>query len=155
VSTGDAPIINNVDYRNSGVILSVTPRISGEDRIVLEVSQEVSSVVRTETSGINSPTIQQRRFESTLVVRNGGVVAVGGLISRSRNRGNSGIPGVKDIPVLGRLFQSSTNDVGRTELIVLLSAKILKDSAQTDRAMQDLLADMTEIQARGLLDAPS
>jgi len=151
-TSGDAPVINNVDYRNSGVILSVTPRISGEGRIVLEVSQEVSSVVKTETSGINSPTIQQRKFESTLVVKDGGVVALGGLISRSRNRGDSGVPGLKNVPGLGNLFKTSSDDTGRTELIVLLSAKIMRDDASSNAAMQDLLADMKELQARGLLN---
>lgn len=149
---GNAPVVNNVDYRNSGVILSVTPRISGENRIILEVSQEVSSVIQTKSSGIDSPTIQQRKFESTLTLRDGGVVALGGLISRTRNEGNSGIPGLKDVPGLGRLFKTSTRDVARTELIVLLRAKVMTEADQSDSAMRNLFNDMRELNARGLLD---
>lgn len=150
--TTNAPIINNVDYRNSGVILSVTPRISGEDRIILEVSQEVSSVIQTKSSGIDSPTIQQRKFESTLTLRDGGVVALGGLISRTRNEGNTGVPGLKDVPGLGRLFKTATRDTARTELIVLLRARVMTEADQSDAAMRNLFNDMRELNARGLLD---
>ena len=153
-TTGDAPLVSNIDYRNSGVILTVTPRISGDDRVVLDVAQEVSSVVKTLTSGIDSPTIQQRKLESALMLSDGGVVALGGLISRSRDTGNSGIPGLKDIPGVGHLFKSSTRNVARTELIVLMKAKILRDAAGTDAAMTALLADLREVQARGLLHGP-
>jgi general secretion pathway protein D len=150
--TPNAPVINSIEYRNSGVILSVTPRISGEDRVTVDVSQEVSSVVQTKTSGIDSPTIQQRRLQSTLVLNDGGVVALGGMISRSRNAGTSGIPGLKDIPGLGALFRSTTRDENRTELIVLLKVKIIRDAAGSTAALADLLADLREIKARGLLN---
>lgn len=153
-STAGAPLISTVDYRNSGVILSVTPRISGDDRIVVDVSQEVSSVVRTDTSGIDSPTIQQRQLSSTLVLSNGGVVALGGLISRTQNRGDRGVPFAKDIPGLGALFRTSSRNQTRTELIVLLSARIISDPVSVKSAMTDLMADMQELQARGLIHAP-
>jgi len=153
-STADdnAPIVNSVAYRNSGVILSVTPRISGEDRVTVEVSQEVSSVVQTRSSGIDSPTIQQRRLESTLTLWDGGVVALGGLMSRTRDRGNSGIPGLKDVPGLGHLFRTSSRNEGRTELIVLLKVRIIRDQAGAAASMTDLASDLREIRARGMLD---
>jgi general secretion pathway protein D len=151
-STPNAPVINNVDYRNSGVILNVTPRVAGENRIVLDISQEVSSVVQTDTSGIDSPTIQQRKFESTLTLRDGGVVALGGLISRTRNSGNTGIPGLKDVPGLGRLFSTNNHEGARTELIVLLRARVMVEPDQSDGVMRSLFDDMRELKARGLLD---
>lgn len=151
-AAGNAPIVSNVDYRNSGVILKVTPRISGENRVTLDVVQEVSTVVPTSTSDINSPTIQQRKLESTLVLSDGGLVAIGGLISRSRNLGGSGIPGLMRIPFVGALFQSTDNTHDRTELIVLLSARIIHDEASTKAANASLERDLTEIKARGMLD---
>ncbi|MDR6624328.1 type II secretion system secretin GspD [Caulobacter segnis] len=150
--SNNTAIINNVDYRDSGVILSVTPRISGENRIILDVSQEVSSVIQTRSSGIDSPTIQQRKFQSTLTLRDGGVVALGGLISRTRNEGNSGVPVLKDIPGVGRLFKTATRDTARTELIVLLRARVMTEADQSDTAMRNLFNDMRELNARGLLD---
>lgn len=146
-----APVVATIEYRNTGIILEVTPRINGDDRIKLVIAQEVSSVSKTTTSGIDSPTIQQRRMESALLVRDGGTVALGGLISSTQNASDSGIPLVKDIPLVGSLFKTSGTDGRRTELIVLLSVHIMRDDAAADRVMGDLLADMTEIQARGLL----
>jgi general secretion pathway protein D len=150
-STNDAPVIATVEYRNTGIILEVTPRINGENRIMLTITQEVSSVSRTTTSGIDSPTIQQRRMESSLLIRDGGVVALGGLISSTRNKSDSGVPLLKDVPFLGSLFKTQGTDGRRTELIVLLKATIMRDDEGVERVMKDLLADMTEVQARGLL----
>ena len=150
-TTGTAALINTVDYRNTGVILNVTPRITGDNRVVLDVAQEVSSVAKTLTSGIDSPTIQQRKFESTLVLDNGAVVALGGLISRTRTHNDVGMPGLSKIPYLGTLFKSDSRDESRSELIVLLTAKIITDQPGASRAMADLLADLYEIQARGLV----
>lgn len=153
-TTDRGALVNTVDYRSTGVILNVTPRITGGDRVVLDVSQEVSSVGRTSTSGIDSPTIQQRRFESTLVLEDGGTVALGGLISTTRSNNNSGVPWLKDVPGVGGLFSTRNRDQSRSELIVLLSARIIGDKASAGRAMADLAADMTELQARGLLPKP-
>lgn len=150
-ATVNSALINTIDYRNTGVILSVTPRITGEDQVALDVSQEASSVSKTVTSGIDSPTIQQRRFASTLIVQDGGVVALGGLISSNKTTGRSGVPGLKDVPMLGSLFRSDSDNVTRTELIVLLKARILRDQAANNAALADLAHDMTELQGRGLL----
>lgn len=150
-SSANASLVSTVDYRSTGVILSVTPRVTGDNQVILEVSQEVSSVAKTSTSGIDSPTIQQRRFESALLIRNGGVVALGGLISSTRTTSRTGVPGLKDTPVLGALFRSDGHSQSRNELIVLLSAKIIDDAAASDRALADLAADMHELQSRGLL----
>lgn len=147
----DSALINTVDYRSTGIILTVTPRVTGDDQLVLEVSQEVSSVARTVTSGIDSPTIQQRRFESALVLHDGGVVALGGLISTQKTTSDSGVPGLKDLPVAGALFRSSSRNGGRSELIVLLKAKIIRDRTTTEAVMKELIADMKELQARGLV----
>jgi general secretion pathway protein D len=146
-----SPIVSTVDYRSTGVILNVTPRISGEDKIMIDVAQEVSSVAQTTTSGIDSPTIQQRKLESTLVLKDGGVVALGGLIGTTKNYSDAGTPLLKDIPGLGALFKTQKRNGRRTELIVLLSAKIMKDDSSTDRVMTDLMSDMQEIQSRGLV----
>lgn len=149
--TPDAPRVVNVQYRDTGVILTVTPRISGENTVVLTITQEVSAVAKTTTSGIDSPTIQQRRFESTLMLRDGEAVALGGLISSTRSNGDSGVPYLKDVPVLGSLFKSQDRDERRTELIVLITARVMHSPDDTGPVMADMLADLKEIQVRGLL----
>lgn len=150
-TTSNPAIVSTVEYRDTGVILEVTPRISGDDKVVVEVVQEVSAVAKTVTSGIDSPTIQQRKLESTLVLQDGAVVALGGLISHRRSDSDSGVPGLKDVKLLGNLFKSRSNDAARTELVVLLKVRIMRDPNASSQVTQDLLADMREIESRGLL----
>ena len=149
--TASAPLVNTVDYRNTGVILKVTPRITGSDTVLLDISQEVSSVSATTSSSINSPTISERHLESSLMLADGSVVALGGMISSTRSKGNTGIPVLMNLPGVGPLFRTSTNDSSRTELVVLLTAKIIHDRPGADKAMSDLFADMQDLKAHGLL----
>lgn len=151
VTAGDSPIVNSVAYRSTGVILNVTPQITDEDNILLTVDQEVSNVSSTTSSDINSPTIQQRKFGSTVVLRNGGTVALGGLISTTRGKGSSGAPFLSAIPVIGTLFGTQTHTNDRSELIVLLNAQIISDQTSSDAAMANLMADLHEISSRGLV----
>ncbi|MEN0653411.1 MULTISPECIES: secretin N-terminal domain-containing protein [Hyphobacterium] len=142
VSDPDAPIVNSVQFRDTGVVLTVTPRISPDGSVTMLVSQEVSSVAETTTSGIDSPTIQQRRFESTVTVQDGQTVALGGLIRSSRTISRSGVPYLQDAPVIGNLFRDNTNSVRRTELIVFLTPRVIRsseDAAIATAAMRDRL----------------
>ena len=150
-TTSSPAIVNTVEYRDTGVILEVTPRISGEDKVVVDIAQEVSGVAKTVTSGIDSPTIQQRKLASTLVLQDGAVVALGGLISHRTTDSNSGVPGLKDVKLLGNLFKSKSKEGSRTELVVLLTVRIMRDPAASSLMTRDLLADMREIESRGLL----
>jgi len=148
-----SPLVNTVDYRSTGVILKVTPRVTGDSRITMDVDQEVSEVAATTTSSINSPTISQREFQSTLILDDGAVVALGGLISGTKGRTYSGIPYLMNIPVAGALFRSNSLTNDRSELIVLLTAKIVRDRSGSDRVIADLLADMHDIDVHDLLHA--
>jgi general secretion pathway protein D len=147
--TTSAPVVNSVDYRNTGVILKVTPRITGTDTILLDVSQEVSSVEPTTSSSINSPTIQQRELESTVILNDGGVVALGGMITSSKSTGNTGIPVLMNVPGLGSLFRSTTNNLDRTELIILITAKIIHNRAESDKTKDEMLTDMKALKGNG------
>lgn len=126
VSSPGAPVINTIDLRDTGVILRVTPRVNDSGTVTLDISQEVSDVARTTTSGINSPTIQQRRLTSVVATRSGQMVALGGLIRDSTTQGRSGIPLLSQIPVLGGLFGNHTTNNSRTELIILLTPTVIR-----------------------------
>jgi general secretion pathway protein D len=89
------------------VILSVTPRINESGRVQLEIEQEVSAVVKTTSSGIDSPTIQQRRVKTTVVVNDGEVLALGGMIQEQANKTSNQIPLLGDIPGLGAAFSGT------------------------------------------------
>jgi general secretion pathway protein D len=124
-----APIVNTIQFRDTGVILKVTPRVNEGGLVLMDISQEVSDVARTTTSGIDSPTIQQRKFNSSVSVQNGETIALGGLIRDRRVGGDSGIPVLKDIPWLGNLFKTTTDSDNRTELVVLITPRVARSQA--------------------------
>lgn len=146
VTDPDAPIVNQTVYRDTGVILTVTPSVRSGGVIELKVDQEVSQVARTTSSGIDSPTIQQRRIESKLVVPSGRSVALGGLISTTRTDTKSGVPLLKDIPLLGRLFRTEEQILQRTELIVLLTPRVLAEPDAAVEATDQLRAAFRDLE---------
>ena len=134
----DAPTVNEVEQRDTGVILTVTPRVNAGGLVILEVVQEVSDAVQTESSAIDSPTIRKRKLESTIAIQSGETVALGGLIRNEREDVSRGIPILSDIPILGNLFTAVDDQDVRSELIVLLRPVVIRDSSDA-RAITDEL----------------
>jgi general secretion pathway protein D len=131
-------LVNSVQFRDTGIVLRVTPRISKGGTVFVEVNQEVSSAIPTTTSGIDSPTIQQRKISSTVAVQDGDSIALGGMIRQSDTNSDSGVPVLKDIPVVGNLFSSTSKTGARTELLIFLRPRIIRNSAAA-REMTDQL----------------
>lgn len=131
-------IVNSVQFRDTGIVLRVTPRISKGGTVFVDVNQEVSSAIPTTTSNIDSPTIQQRKISSTVAVQDGDSIALGGMIRQSDTHSDSGVPVLKDIPVVGNLFSSTNNTGARTELLIFLRPRIIR-SAAAAREMTDQL----------------
>ncbi len=145
--TGDsnAPLVNTIQFRDTGVILSITPHINDGGLIILDVTQEVSEVAETRSSGIDSPTIQQRRISSTIAVQNGETVALGGLIRESTTVSNSGLPLLKDIPVIGKVFSTDSNVKRRTELIILITPRVMRNAYESRRVVDSLLEEFENL----------
>lgn len=128
--------LQTIQYRNTGVILKVRPTIFSDDRIDLDVMQEVSAARQTST-GVNiSPTFSQRKVETKLTLREGNTVMLAGLISSQDTRSESGVPLLKDIPVLGQLFKNDQRTSERTELVVLITPYVISDDTDA-RAVTD------------------
>lgn len=134
----DLTVVNSVQLRDTGILLRVTPRIGKSGTVFVEVKQEVSAAVETETSGIDSPTIQQRKLATTVAVQDGDSIALGGLIRDSHNYGDSGVPFLKDVPLLGKLFGTTNVTGDRTELLIFLRPRIIRSPAGA-REMTDEL----------------
>ncbi|KNG93924.1 hypothetical protein ATO11_11475 [Pseudaestuariivita atlantica] len=144
-----APVVNTISFRDTGIILRVKPRVSRTGQVILDIEQEVSSVSNTTTSGIDSPTISQRRIETNVVVTDGQTIALGGLIEESRNRTNTKVPGAGDVPILGTLFRNRRDTVGRTELLVLITPRVVRDGHESRRITSELRSRITG--ANGLI----
>ena len=138
--SANAPVINSVDYRETGVILEVTPRVNSGGLVTIDISQEVSAIdtAATQNSQIPSPTFSQRTVKSRVVVQDGQTIGLAGLISDTASRGSSGIPWLKDIPLLGLLAGSQKNTRGRTELLVLITPHVVHDQRDARALTEDL-----------------
>lgn len=141
----DAPIVNDIEYRNTGVILTVRPKVTSDGLVVLDVIQEVSDVIPTVTSGIVSPTIQQRRFDSTVAVASGETVILGGLTSRDTELGRTGVPLLSSIPLVGNAFTSRANKRTRTELLVLITPKVIRDQRSARAATDEMRTKLLDL----------
>jgi general secretion pathway protein D len=130
VTDPDSPIVNNITFRDTGVILAVTPRVNDAGRVVLEIEQEVSNVAKTTSSGIDSPTIQQRRIKTTVAVTDGEMLALGGLIQERDNGDRTQVPILGNLPVLGAAFRSKSDTINRTELLVIIRPLVVRDASE-------------------------
>lgn len=124
---GTGGVLQSIQYRSTGVILKVTPIIHAGERIDLDISQEVSSAESTTTGVSTSPTISTRKVDTKLSLRDGATVLLGGLISSSKTQGESGIPLLKDIPVMGQIFRTNNDTDAKTELLILITPYIVAD----------------------------
>ncbi|MBA8882032.1 type II secretion system secretin GspD [Phyllobacterium myrsinacearum] len=127
VGNSDAPIINTIELKDTGIILSVTPRVNSSGRVMLDIQQEVSDVVKTTSSGIDSPTIQQRKISTKVSVNDNETLALGGLIQQKNSLTRSKVPLLGDIPVLGNAFKNKTDSIKKTELIIFIKPRIVRD----------------------------
>jgi general secretion pathway protein D len=132
------PLVNTIDYRSTGVILQVSPRINVNGNVILEVDQEVSNVAANANAATLTPTLTQRKIKSTISVASGQSVLLGGLISETQQRSRSGIPVLEEIPYLGNLFSQNDRSTVRTELIVFIQPQIIRDSVDAYKVAEEL-----------------
>ena len=137
--TANAPIVNSVNYQQTGVIMEVTPRVNSGGLVTLDIMQDVSSVATTITTpGLTSPTFNERNVNSRVVVQDGQTVGLAGLITDTATTGNQGIPWLKDVPLLGLLAGNQNNARERTELLVLITPHVIHDQRDARALTNDL-----------------
>ena len=130
VAAPDAPIVNSIEFRHTGVLLNITPRVSDDGRILLEIDQEISDAKATTSSTIDSPTIQQRRIKTTVAVNDGGTIVLAGMMQDKATRTRQQVPLIGDIPLIGNAFKNKDDAVVRTELLIAISPHVVKDNRQ-------------------------
>ncbi len=131
-------LVNTVQFRDTGVILRVTPRVSASGTINMEIEQEVSNVVQAIDSGQLTPTISQRKVKSAIVAQSGETIVLGGLISEEETRTNAGLPVLSRIPILGYAFSRTEKSMVRKELLVLITPKVVRNAAEARRVTREL-----------------
>lgn len=137
-------ITSNLQYKDTGVSLEVTPSVNAGNLVTMTVNQSVTDV------GAKDEVTQQRSFlqrqvSSRVAVRSGESIVMGGLIQESATKGKSGVPWLHDIPVVGNLFGSTNTDGARTELIVIITPRVVRTDVDVREVGDSLRQHMGQI----------
>lgn len=134
-STGSTSTVSNpfqtIERKDVGLTLKVKPQISESGTVRLQIFQEVSSVVGTSANNANGPTTNKRSIESTVLVDDGAIIALGGLIEDSYSAGSDRVPVFGDLPYVGSLFRYDSRKRSKTNLIIFLRPVILRDGVSS------------------------
>ncbi len=129
-STTDSPILQSISYRKTGVRLSVKPVVHASGNVDIEIDQELSEAGKDDNSDIGSPSVFNRKIQTTVSLQDGGSILLGGLISSRKDRGNVGVPWFGKLPLLGKLFSADSNSSLRTELMVMIVPYVIDTPAE-------------------------
>jgi cell division septation protein DedD len=145
--TGTAtPLTSNaIQYRNTGVILTIIPQVNSQGLVNLQVKQEVSAVGVPNFGSTGSPSFTTRDAETTAVVQDGDTLAIGGIIQDQKTRSRSGVPYLMDLPVFGRFFESTQDTTDRTELVILITPHVVRNRAESRDVTEELKGRLSAV----------
>jgi general secretion pathway protein D len=151
---GGSIFTNSIQQQETGVILTVSPRVNAGGMVTMAISQQVSVPGPPPSTSIPSPTIQNREVDTQVSVENGQTIALGGIIQETKTVTTNRIPLLGDIPFLGVLFGSTTTSRTRTELIVLITPHVILNRQEADQ-MTDELKHTIKLASKVLSDIPA
>ncbi len=144
-SDGTNLFAQTIQFRETGVILNVTPQVNDSGNVTLEIDQEVSQAATNTTSGVVAPVIGKASISSTIVVRDGQTIVLGGFIRESNEQVRNRIPLLGRIPGLGALFGSTSNSKSRTELVILITPHVIRTFEDANLATEELRDKLREV----------
>ena len=153
VSDPNAPIVNNIEFRDTGVILTVTPRISDNGVVSMQIQQIISAVSKDSAAGTLTPVITQRSFTSTISVVSGQTVILGGLISEEHDKTASGLPFLSRLRFLGNVGGDRDSTNHRTELVMFIQPEVIRNGADAQRVTDDMASQLRKMVGPGSSDA--
>lgn len=161
LTEGTSNILQSIQYRKTGIILNIKPTIYSDNRVDLEIRQEVSEALPIAAGdSVQSPSIFNRAVSTSLSLQDGSSVLIGGLMSQRRTDGNGGVPYLKDVPVVGNLFKSRNRNANKTELVLMIVPYIIESDEQATAISRTLgqrfeLLDLPEVPANLPAPVPS
>jgi len=142
-------------HRDTGIILTVTPRINDDGNIIMDIEQQVSVLSEDTVSGIDSPLFKKRQLKTKLAVKDGQPILMGGLIDSVTQKTESGVPGLKEVPLLGWLFKYESEKTVKNELLILITPYVIDSEdvfaqyiREFDKTMTELRKELTTISKR-------
>ncbi len=139
-NTGGSNTVNpftTVERKDVGLMLKVRPQISENGTVKMSIYQEVSKIDRATLADVNGPTTSKRSIESNVVVDDGNIIVIGGLLEDSYSQGEDKVPLMGDLPVVGGLFRSENRTRNKTNLMVFLRPVVVRDAATSEALMMD------------------
>ncbi len=136
VVDGSSSVSQQIEYRDVGIRLGVTPTVFSDGRIDMVVSQEVSASIGDESTNALTPVITTRNIETTLSLQDGGSVLLGGLIAKNKSKGNSRVPVLGSLPWIGQFFRTDSTSADTTELMILIVPYLVNEPAQAEALTQ-------------------
>jgi general secretion pathway protein D len=144
-SSGSGDVITeNISYRETGIKLTVTPTVNAQGVVIMMINQEISNQLEGQGKGGN-PIFFERSINTEVVAESGQTILLGGLISEDSNNGNTGVPFLKSIPLLGALFEQESKTNTKTELVILMTPKIVERSSQWQAILNQYERALTNI----------
>jgi general secretion pathway protein D len=134
-----------VEYKDVGIVLTVTPRIGEQGTVALDVKQEVNDILQQQVPPTNSPSFSKREAETSVVLLNNQTLVMGGLIQTRRETIRSGIPFLERIPVIGYLFRNTTENTSKTELLLLITPRVVGNALDATRITDQMRRITPEI----------
>jgi general secretion pathway protein D len=131
-----------IQYKDTGVILEVTPQINYDGIIILDIKQTISKAMEIPENGVQSAPIRKRELKTKLAVKDGQSILIGGLIGTDKTISDSGIPFLKDIPLLGYLFKYETQKIEKTELLIMLTLYVIESEQVLDQYINEFKTTM-------------
>ncbi len=136
-TSSSSTVVNSIDYRNTGIILRVVPRINVNGTVRLDIEQEISQVTAATAASL-TPTVSERKVKSSISVASGQTVLLAGLISEQKNSDRSGVPGLDKIEAIGDMLTNTNTSAARTELIIFIRPQIIRDGTDAHYVAEEL-----------------
>ncbi|QTA80612.1 Type II/III secretion system domain-containing protein [Desulfonema limicola] len=148
--TDSQPIFQtSIQYRDTGLILSVTPHINERGLVSMDISQEISEEgAGIEVGGKNYSTFRERLVKTTLTVKDGQTIVLGGLMEETKDDGGSGVPFLSDLPVIGYLFGKKSNSFIKKELIILLTPRVIITQDDVDIVTEEFKRKVSNLKEK-------
>ena len=137
-NTNTSLVTSTIQYKDTGVSLSVTPSVNSGNVVAMQIDQTVTDVGAEEASANNQRRFMQRQIGSKVAVRSGESIVLGGLIKDNNNSSKSGVPLLKDIPLVGNLFSQNSSEGKRTELLVIITPRVVRSDIDIREVSDDL-----------------
>lgn len=129
---------STIQYKDTGVSLAVTPSVNAGNVVAMQIDQTVTDAGAADSSANNQRSFMQRQISSKVAVRSGESIVLGGLIKDKKDSGKSGVPLLQDIPLVGNLFSQNNSTGGRTELLVIITPRVVRTDVDIREVSEDL-----------------